>query len=564
MQRRFLFLHLLVLGAAFTACSPKFYRNSADKETYKVIQQKQKAALGKTNEFSIDTSFSNRDPKSITSAEIIQGRTNSFFLRLSLEDALSMAMTNSRNFQLRKESLYLLALGLTHDRYQYTPIFDLSARADETRFSTKDQQVGVHPEGGFTQVFKGGGRLSVQILNDFLQYYTGDPRRSALSTISANLTQPLLRGSSAKIVAEQLTQSERDVIYEIRNFARFQNTFSVGIITTYYRLVQQKDVVRNEYNNYQILVKGIDRAENLSFDRLPAFQVDQARQDELAAKTRYILAVQDYQNKIDSFKMDLGLPQGVDLLLDDAPLEDLTVAGLLGVPISEEEGFQMSILHRLDLLNEIDRFEDAKRKIDVAKDALRTQLDFVADASLGSDRPNDYSHFDLDKYQASAGFKLNLPINRLPERNNYRSSLINFERELRTLAIALDNAKSDIRNGLRTLGQARQNYEIQRVAAELANRRVESADLLLQAGRAQIRDLLDAQASLLQARNSVSSALVEYHSARLNLLINLEVLDASKPRFWLAEVKGLGAGPSPVVEHEKEVIPPDKLFGKKS
>src|SRR6185436_17865738 len=44
---------VLISGMAliFCGCTARYYRKSADKEVYKIIQEKQKAALGQTNAF---------------------------------------------------------------------------------------------------------------------------------------------------------------------------------------------------------------------------------------------------------------------------------------------------------------------------------------------------------------------------------------------------------------------------------------------------------------------------------------------------------------------------------
>ena len=44
--------------------------------------------------------------------------------------------------------------------------------------------------------------------NDILRYYTGDPRRSLISILTVNLSQPLLRGFGRNNpLVENLTQA---------------------------------------------------------------------------------------------------------------------------------------------------------------------------------------------------------------------------------------------------------------------------------------------------------------------------------------------------------------------
>lgn len=89
-----------------------------------------------------------------------------------------------------------------------------------------------------------------------------------------------------------------------------------------------------------------------------------------------------------------------------------------------------------------------------------------------------------------------------------------------------------MREAARNLAQARQNHEIQRQAVEVARRRIRSVDLFLQAGRAQIRDLLEAQEALVSAQNAQSAARASWRAAELALLRELERLRVDDDGQW--------------------------------
>lgn len=544
-------------------CSTKHYRQSADKEVYTILQQKQQATLGRTNAFTIETPYSQRKPEEIKSQEIIDDRMREAKQTLTLPEALRIALENNRQYQLRKENLYLSALNLTRERFAYVPQFFAGSTATGQRSSDGDTSLAVANELGFDNLLKTGGRVSVDLANDLLSFYTGGRGRSAVSTIALTLSQPLLRGAGAKIAAENLTQAERNVIYEIRSFSYYQDTFAFDIVQTYFRLVQQQDTVRNQYDNFKSRVSLRERSEALAFDRLAPFQADQAQQEELAARNSYILAVERYRTSLDQFKITLGLPAGYDIRLDENSLKELEALGLLPVPLVEEEAFRLALAKRPDLLNEIDIFEDSKRRIVVAADRLKPDLVVFANASLESERPTDYAQFDLNNYQLNGGVRLDLPLNRKVERNNYRSSLVTFERQLRTLALFIDDLKTDIRNDMRTLEQSRQSYEIQNRAKQLADRRVESSELLQNAGRIQVRDVVDAQTSRVQAYNATTAALVDYHLTRMRLLLDLGVLQTAKEKFWLEAGEVPEAQPPVTAEAaaaSNQLITPEELF----
>lgn len=551
---------LLVAG-----CSREHYHAQADKDTYGILGRKEQLLFGKTNAFTIDTPWSQRDPKDIRWEELLGERKGGAGRKvLTLDDALKLAVEHNRQYQFRKETLYLTALTLTGDRHDFDkrPFASLNART--VRETDKDGRVDGSGSIGFSQLLQSGGTISATLANDMLRYFTGDPRRSVTTVMSLNFTQPLLRGAGADVVAETLRQAEREVIYDLRSFALFQQTFAVDVVTTYYRLLQRKDTVRNAWNNYTKLQTTRELLEALSVDRKSKFEVDQAFQEELKGKSAYISSVEAYQTALDQFKITLGFPLGVDLALDDAGLEDLKKAGLLAVETSEDAAFAAAVDHKLDLLNEIDRFEDSKRKIVVAADRLKANLTFVSGVSLANDAVN-YSKFDVSQYTANAGLQLDLPFDRLLQRNAYRATVISFERSLRSLALTLDTSRDAVRQGLRNLEQLQQTYAIQTNALQLADSRVAVSDILLQAGRAQIRDKLEAQSAQVLAQNAVTQVLVDYLVARLKFLVDVGALRTQDEKWWLRP-QALPAAASPRPQRQPAgsnaaVEPPEKVFG---
>ena len=153
---------------------------------------------------------------------------------------------------------------------------------------------------------------------------------------------------------------------------------------------------------------------------------------------------------------------------------------------------------------------------------------------------------------------------RYRERNQYRATVVNFERAIRNLSLSLDQKRNQIERGLRTLRQLLENYRIETIAVELAVERVESANLNIQAGRAVVFDLVQAQDALIAAKNNLSSALVSYLSARLQLLLDIGILDTDLDQYWLEASPTTVSIPESAQEAEEgsdtEVITPDTLF----
>lgn len=556
-----LFGILLLVAVLLAGCEAAKFRDAADDEVYGILKQRGSDVLGVEQDYGIGTEWSGRAPDAIPPAEIITARFNDHARVLTLEAALEMAVTNNRAYQLQKETLYLSALSLTGTRHKFVwqptkSTADLGLGRDSSKGLKGDSDLDLT----FTKLFKTGGTLTASLANDLVLYFNGKPK---VPDITLKLTQPLLRGAGRAIAEEVLTQAERDVVYAVRNFSHYQKTFAIETVSEYFRILQKKDSVRNSYSNYQNLQASRARAEAMvDAQRLPKFQVDQARQEELSSRVKYLAAVESYRAALDAFKQRLGLPLGEDLKLDDAALRELVQRGLTPLDLNARNGYLIAVTNRLDMLNQIDKYEDSQRKVRVAADNLQPSLNLVVDASLTK---QFYSSFSPEEFAANAGLQLGLPLDKLTERNAYRTSLISFEKQLRSLATELDGLREDIRQGVRQLAQQRENYFIQQNALALAEQRVTVMPLLLDANQADIRDQLEAQADLVSAQNAVTSAMVNYHVARWELLKDLGIMRVETGQFWLKNqpIPGVPAPVNPGVGVQlPNVVTPGQVFGK--
>jgi outer membrane protein TolC len=132
----------------------------------------------------------------------------------------------------------------------------------------------------------------------------------------------------------------------------------------------------------------------------------------------------------------------------------------------------------------------------------------------------------------SALLALDLPWDRTRERAAFRRSLIALQAAKREIEQREDAVKQEVRGAVRKMAELKETYLIQQQAVSLAERRVESTELLLKAGRTQIRDVLEAQQSLVIAQDSLGSAVVSYHIATLELQRSLELLSVDETGVW--------------------------------
>jgi outer membrane protein TolC len=238
---------------------------------------------------------------------------------------------------------------------------------------------------------------------------------------------------------------------------------------------------------------------------------------------------------LDDFKILLGLPVEMALVLDDRELAQLKIQH---PQIEVEDSIRVALEARLDYQNERDQFDDAVRRVALAADGLKTQVDLAVRGSIGSpqDVDNTFPVPAKQNAQWGAGLAINPPLDRKAERNTYRSALISQERAGRALAQSRDQIELQVRESWRTLEQAKRTYEISELGVRTAERRVEEQDLLAELGRAKAQDQVDAQNDLASSRNDLTQALVAHTIARLQFWNNMGVLYIKDSGQW-EEVK---------------------------
>ncbi len=560
---------VLVLG-----CNASLYRKAADEEVYGILDSRRLAILGRTKQFRIDAEGSKRTPQDVNGSEIVRNRysansgqywdtsTTGGQQKLTLKEALELAEKGNREYQRRREQLYLKALVLTDTRHKFA-----------FKFATSSVDLGIErksngklrgdSDADFTleKMLKTGGKVSATLANDLVLYFDG--KTPKIPSITLSLVQPLLRGAGADIAAEILTQAERDVIYEVRDFNHYQKDFAVGVVNDYYSLLQQGESLRLSYNNYtnRIFFR-TEIVERVRAGLQSEFEAKQALQSEYSSKLSYIGATNTYQNSLDAFKQKLSLPLGERLVLDFSELEDLKKYGLPAVPLSDRLGYRLAITNRLDILNYVDKFEDSKRKVKVARKDLLPSFSILADASL---KDQFYSSFQPEDFTANAGLKLDLPLDQLSERNAYRRSLINFEAQVRALAIRLDSLRDGVRADVRNLAKQRNNYFTQLEALKNAEENLLATRQRLRLGfpGVRTRDIITAQDALLGAQLAVSSAIVDYQKTRLKLLKDVGILDTSVKEFWLRDQPVPGVKvvpPNPAGDDSQKLVSPDEIL----
>ena len=489
----------------------------------------------------------NLDPDA---AELLRASTNSWDgklpdpLVLTLADALRVGAANDNGFQSQKESLFTTALTLDLTRHEFENTFAgiLSGGASKTRTDGGESSPGQATGSGSASVsrkLKSGANLAASVGLDIVKLLTGGGRTLGLKG-DVSATIPLLRGAGRLVAMEPLTQAERNMVYAVYEFEKFRQTFAIDIASDYYAMLKVEQQLIALRENSERLTANYNRAK-LLFDagRLSQVELDQTRQDLLSTGDQLVDSEKARQSSLDAFKIRLGLPVDARIELDMAELDrlgeemGLDLAGTNQVELarqpvlewSEAEAVGIALTNRIDLVIDRMRLEDTERTLAIARDSLRGSLGLKVAADAG--RTKAQAADAVDTKGVSAVLTSDLPWERTAERNAYRAAVIALDVGRRALDTNEDNTRKLVRDDIRSINSAWSSFVIQREALAVAQRRVRSTTLFQQAGRSSTRDLLESEAALLSARNSVVSAIVEYRMAGLKLRRDMSVLALS-------------------------------------
>lgn len=537
---------------AIPSCTPDKYRTWADGETYAALFEKTPEV---DNVDPDDVELTPAEAPNLSGllprakSDEVMGDFASYEKGakvLTLDRALETGIRHSRDYITRKEGVFLSALDLTLARHRLEPIFGGGGsltRATDSRAAvlgagmtklvstnTFARTRGV----GFDRLYRTGARLSADFTQDFLRIMTGN-RSINESDLAVTLAQPLLQGAGTLVTTEALTQEERRLLYNLRDFSDYRRTFIVRLASDYYGVLRARDLVSNHYVAYQGFVKNVAREEAFADEaRRTRNQLGRLSQAKLVAESRWVDAIRTYLTRLDEFKITLGIPVDERLILDERELRKLRIEE---PPVTREQSVEIALVSRPGLATAADLVADAERHIKLAKNGLLPGLDVTLDYNAVSDPGDGTPGINWDRRRWAASLDLDLPLDRKAQRNTYRATLLYLERAKRAEELARDRARLEIYEAWRALDQERLSFRIAEEGVALAASRLEEQQLRAELGGGDPRDLVDAQEDLVDAQNLRTGALVDHTLARLRLWRDMGILYIKADGSWVEKLE---------------------------
>jgi len=224
-------------------------------------------------------------------------------------------------------------------------------------------------------------------------------------------------------------------------------------------------------------------------------------------------------------------------------------------PLDPDIAFEIARANRLDWMNNRAALVDQWRLIQFNAMSLLTGLDIVVDGDI-STVGNDPARFRSATGALSAGVRIDPPLTRLIERNNFRQAILDYQQVRRQQIQYEDRIKLSIRQSLRQLELDQRNLETQRRAVIIAIRRVDQTRLTLsqpapppplpgpdgivtadpaagQLGPTATLNLIYAFNDLRSSQDALTSIWINYFGTRAALAQQLGVMQLADDGVWV-------------------------------
>ena len=240
--------------------------------------------------------------------------------------AMDLALLHSRDYQTQFESVYLTALDLSGNRFEFDTQWFGGVGA---RFTATGEDLGdarfldvTANRLGFTKSLPGGGQFATSILNNLFWDFGSSGIQGGSAALVTTFTQPLLRGAFRHVRLEDLTQSERNLLYSVRDFARFRRLFYVDVAAGYLNLLTRLQGIRNSRSNVENLrQKVVEYGVYVQLEIQSQVERDQVFQQYQSGRSSLLGSEQGFAEALDDYRFELGLPSWVPLELDESLLD---------------------------------------------------------------------------------------------------------------------------------------------------------------------------------------------------------------------------------------------------
>ena len=349
------------------------------------------------------------------------------------------------------------------------------------------------------------------------------------SELTLQLTQPLLKGFGRSVAEQDILFAINDRQVAIQDLREVAFALLAEVHDAYYEVLRLRDNLRFREISVALAQKILNEASaRVRAGVLPPVDILEA---EFGLKERQRLqldADREYRDGLD--RLALLMSSRFPMEIVDEPL------GRPELAVDEELGLQQALAKRPDLQRRIRQLERLDLEQRLARNDLLPGLDLTASYAhkgLGSDYSddlNDVGGGDYPNWQV--GLSLSYPLGNRNARHEHRRTLLRIKGRQAELAQLQEEIRSEIRAAIRLLEANDKKIEVATSGQAFAEEKLRILLKRQEVGLATIRDVLEGEEDLAQARTDKVAALADYNKAITRYLqVSGQLLEADGVRF---------------------------------
>ncbi len=424
---------------------------------------------------------------------------------LSIEDAVQLALVNNLNLLNTMDSLQSARISenLAASRFnlKVTPSFAQGFGEQ----SVVDQRYGLD----VSKLLPFGTTVSATVRSDVSTLGLENLTNSA---VEFGVTQPLLRGFGKGTTEFNLQNAQRNRQASERNLALSRQRLAVDVVASYYNVVRQQGlagVAQSSLLRSRELLRASEA--RLKVGLASKLDVFRAELQLSQAEEALILRVEALELALDSLKFKLGFGPAehvaIEMVEPDYQPVNVDVAGLT----------ELGLHNRIEVREQRDRIDDARRSLSVSRQNLLPQLDLNVRYLRRGVGPSFTESFNFIDSGANVFLSTSYALDRSNENASFAMAQIDIEARRRSVKLVEYSVANEVRAAARNVERIGKSIVLQERNIDFAQKQLRLATLRYQRGLANNFDIIDAESNLIRARSNYVSLLADHLVSKVEL-----------------------------------------------
>ncbi len=450
-------------------------------------------------------------------------------LRLSVEDAVLMALENNTDLAIRRLEPAIAGTFEEIERARFDPVLDAEISRtlerterfpDELDSPISDRREGLTGSIGYSQTFPGGTDIEVGLSHQFTDSdRVANPQHRVRAGVT--LTQALLRGRGRAANLADLRQARLDVKASEYEFRAFAETLTAEVESTYWDYVLASSELEIFESSLDLARRQRDATrERIELGQTAGVEITAAEAEVALRRQDLIDAAANRENlrlqMIRQINPGRGAASAWDARLET--VDPPTVPGVQLDPVATHAGAARE--YRPEIREAKLRLENQELEVVKTRNGLLPRLDFFA--TLGKTGFSDsfgsaVTNIDGDGYDASLGLRAELPLGRREDDARHRQAELTRESAARSIDNLVQLVELDVRAAYTESARSRAQIDASAITRELQEELLRTETEKFETGLSTSLDVALVQRDLLDARIAEVRAVIDFRKSLVEL-----------------------------------------------